>query len=435
MQLDIAAPQQVLDAIAAIGRTEDVRFSPDRRRLAVAAIRRAQIFLFDIEVRGSQTHKRVHLDAVVILSSEHLQYPHGLDFLDNDTLAVANREGELCLFRLPPRDGSAAAELSLLQRFPSTDRELLGPGSVAASPCADGRHELLVCRNFSHRVSRHRVTTAQDYALDEEQVLLGKWLEIPDGISLDPARQWLAVSSHNTQSVLIYPYAETLTPDSDPQAVLRGASYPHGLRFSDDSRYLVLADAGAPYVHVYYQPDGHWQGVYDPNLSVRVMDAALFHSGNENPQEGGPKGIDIDWQAGVMVTSCETQALAFFDLDPVLANLQHAGPLEQLDGSASAPTVAIDVCHELEKQRRHAQVATNAMIFERQAANAAQRAAEAEHRAAEALANLQHTQALLTDMTARARYFESRTQALLTSSSWRLTAPLRHLLGWRRRQA
>lgn len=427
MQLDIVAPQQVLDAIAAIGRTEDLRFSPDRRRLAVVAIRRAQIFVFDIEVRSSPAGKQVHLDAVVVLSSEHLLAPHGLDFVDDDTLAVANREGELCLFRLPSRDGSNEGQLSLLQSFPSTDRELLGPGSVAASRRDDGRHELLVCRNFGHRVSRHVLDAANGYALNEEQVLLGKWLEIPDGISLAPGRRWLAVSSHNTQSVLLYPYVETLHAESDPQAVLRGACYPHGLRFSDDGRYLLLADAGAPYVHVYHQPDGRWQGVYDPNLSLRVMDDALFQSGNENPQEGGPKGIDIDCRAGILATSCQTQTLAFFDLDQALAGVERSGPLALLDGSASAPAAVVEVRHELEKQRRHTQMVTNAIFREHQAAQAEARAAEAQARAHQA-------EAQLVEMAARAGYFEARTQALLASSSWRITAPLRRVLGWRRRQ-
>lgn len=434
MQLAMSAPRPVLDAIASMGRTEDIRFSPDRRRLAVAAILRAQIFVFDIEVRATPEGKRVHLGAAIVLSSEHLLAPHGLDFVDNDTLAIASREGELCLFRLPPRDGSTQGELELLQSFPSTARELLGPGSVAASRRADGQQELLVCRNFGHRISRHVLDAANGYALDEERVLLGKWLDIPDGISLDPERRWLAVSSHNTQSVLLYPYVETLDAKSDPQAVLRGASYPHGLRFSDDGRYLLLADAGAPYVHVYHQPDGDWQGVYDPNLSLRVMDDALFRSGNENPQEGGPKGIDIDCRAGILVTSCQTQALAFYDLDRVLASVERSGPLVLLDGSASSPTSTMDVYHELEKQQRHAQTVTNALLRERQAAQAEQRAAEAVARASQAEGRALHAEALLAEMTSRAGYFEACTRALLASSSWRITAPLRKMLDWRRRQ-
>lgn len=435
MPLAISAPQHVLDAISAIGRTEDIRFSPDHRRLAVAAILRAQIFVFDIEVQVTTKGKQVHLSQVIELSSDHLLAPHGLDFIDDDTLVVANREGELCLFRLPPRDGAAQGQLNLLKSFPSTDRELLGPGSVVAS-WRDGEHcELLVCRNFNHRISRHAVVAANAYALSEEEVLLGRWLEIPDGICLDRERRWLAVSSHNTQSVLLYSYATALHAQSNPQAVLRGASYPHGLRFSDDGRYLLLADAGAPYIHIYHQLDGHWQGVYDPSLSLRVMDDALFRSGNENPQEGGPKGIDVDCKAGILVTTCLTQPLAFFDLDQTLASVERSGPLGLLDGSASAPTTAVAVRLELEKQQRHAQMMTNAIARERQALQAEQRAAENLGYAREAEARALHAEALLTEMTARASYFEARVQALLASSSWRITAPLRQLLallGWNR---
>lgn len=426
MHLDIIAPQPVLDAIANMGRTEDIRFSPNRRRLAVAAILRARILVFDIEIRVTSTGKQVLLNAFAELSSEHLIAPHGLDFVDDDTLAVANREGELCLFRLPPCDGTAQGELHLLRRYPSDRRELLSPGSVATSRRNNGQHELLVCRNFGHRISRHIVDPTNDHAASDEQVLLGKWLEIPDGISLDPGRRWLAVSSHNTQSVLLYPYDDSLHSECDPQAVMRGACYPHGLRFSDDGRYLLLADAGAPYVHIYHQPDGQWQGVYDPNLSLRVMDDALFRSGNSNPQEGGPKGIDIDCATGVLVTCCQTQALAFYDLAPILAAVERSGPLHLLDGSSSAPTAAAAVSLELERQQRHAQMVTHAILCERQAAQAEQQAKESTARAL-------HAEALLADMTVRAAYFEARTDALLASSSWRITAPLRRLFSMRRR--
>ncbi|EJM20272.1 hypothetical protein PMI21_01184 [Pseudomonas sp. GM18] len=418
MQLGFIAPQEVLDIIAGIGRTEDIRFSPDRSRLAVAVITRKLIVVFDIEVRMTPAGKQVHLSTAIELSSSQLKYPHGLDFIDNETLVVANRDGDLTLFRLPSRDGSTKGELTLLKSLSANDRELLGPGSVAVSRIDAQHHEFLVCRNFGNRVSRHVIATETDYAVTEEGVLLGKWMVIPDGISIDRSRRWLAVSSHDIQSALLYPHTPALHAEADPTAVLRGASYPHGIRFSDDSCYILLADAGAPYVHVYFQPDGHWQGVYDPCLSLRVMDDGLFQLGRHNPQEGGPKGLDIDCTAGILVTTCMTQPLAFFDLDPILASVLRSGPLDVLDGSESAPEGGLDVCHELEKQLRHAQTVTNAILREQQAE---QRAVQTELRAAQA--------------ELRAAHAESRVQALLASNSWRITAPLRWALASRKRQS
>jgi hypothetical protein len=53
MQLGFTATQDVLAAIASLERTEDIRFSPDHRRLALTAIPREQLFVpaaLDIEL-------------------------------------------------------------------------------------------------------------------------------------------------------------------------------------------------------------------------------------------------------------------------------------------------------------------------------------------------------------------------------------------------
>ena len=50
-----------------------------------------------------------------------------------------------------------------------------------------------------------------------------------------------------------------------------------------------------------------------------VLDRATYFRGRSNPEEGGPKGIDID-PAGMNVLACTTefQTLAFFDLEAML---------------------------------------------------------------------------------------------------------------------
>jgi hypothetical protein len=384
MQLGFTAEQEVLDVIGAMGPTEDIRFSPDRSRFAVAASGRDLIVVFDIEIRTTLAGKQIHLSAVVELSSSQLKYPHGIDFIDNKTLAVASRGGDLALFQLPPGNDSTQGELILLQTIASNEMELSSPGSVVVSQIDQKHHELLASRTFAHQVSRDVVATSTDYAVIERQVLLAKWLETPDGISIDPRQRWLAVSNHNTHSVLLYSNVREQHVESDPVAVLRGSDYPHGLRFSDDGRYVVVTDAGAPYVYIYFQDDGHWRGVYDPSLSLRVMSDSVFQSGNINPEEGGAKGLDLDCIAGVLVTTCPNQSLAFFDLDRILANVYRSGPLDVFDGAASDSENERDVRHELEKQQRHAKTVTNVMLREWQAAHAEQRAALAEQRATHA---------------------------------------------------
>lgn len=52
-ELQYTAPPIVADAISSLGRTEDVRFSPSNRRLAVASFHRNRIFVFDIDLVSS----------------------------------------------------------------------------------------------------------------------------------------------------------------------------------------------------------------------------------------------------------------------------------------------------------------------------------------------------------------------------------------------
>ena len=47
-----SAPKYVDDVIAMLGRTEDIRFSPDNKRLAVVGFSRNAIAIFDVEIDG-----------------------------------------------------------------------------------------------------------------------------------------------------------------------------------------------------------------------------------------------------------------------------------------------------------------------------------------------------------------------------------------------
>ena len=97
------------------------------------------------------------------------------------------------------------------------------------------------------------------------EVLLRKWLDIPDGVRLSPDRRWIAVSNHSTHDVLLYENVPSLNEHTDPDGILRRVRYPHGLRFSSDGRYLFVADPGAPDVHVYAEDSAGWWGVRHPS--------------------------------------------------------------------------------------------------------------------------------------------------------------------------
>jgi len=303
LELPYTAPQPVIDAVASLGRTEDVRFSPSNRRLAVASFHRNRIAVFDVDIASSSGAARIALPGGVELSSPALQWPHGVDFIDDDTLLVTSRKGDVALFRVPSGERDVPSHQVLpMARWPADRTTLLNaPGSVAVTRVDDDACEVLICNNSGHTVTRHLLDRDAARTLRRSEVLLQRYLDIPDGVSVSPDRRWIAVSNHTPHNV----------------------HYPHGVRFSADGGHLFVADAGAPYLHVYAPGPDQWRGVRHPLATVRIMDDAAFERARFNPEEGGPKGLDLDASSRVLVVTSECQPLAFFDvralLEPALA--------------------------------------------------------------------------------------------------------------------
>lgn len=318
-----AAAQSVLDGI---GRTEDLKFSPSGRRLAVAGFKVNKIVVFEIDIRVATGVTSVTLGDVLEVSTEKLRYPHGLSFLDEDTLVVANRNGNVVVVDAPPPCGGSekrvVAPRQSLAGGPA--RTIETPGSVCVVPLADQQVELLVCNNYANNVSRHVLDGRRDFASSSDEILLRKGLDIPDGICTSADGRWLAVSNHNTSSVLLYDRHRSLNESSEPDGVLQNVLCPHGVRFTPDQAFVLVADAGSRFVNVYARGDGTWHGTRNPFAAFPAVSDRLFARGRHNPEEGGPKGIDVDDDMRVLACTCESQALAFFDLPSVLR--QAAGP-------------------------------------------------------------------------------------------------------------
>ena len=360
LELQYAAPQSVRDAIGTLGRTEDVRFSPSNRRLAVASFLRNRLFVFDIDIASSLGATTVALTGGVELSSPALRWPHGVDFIDDDTLIVTNRRRDVALFTLPSGERDVRSQEVLpIARWPADRTTLLdAPGSVAVTHLEKGTCEVLICNNDGHTVTRHRLDRDAGYAIRNSEILLQKYLDIPDGVSVSPDRGWIAVSNHTAHNVLLYESSPALNADAEPDGILRRVSYPHGLRFSADGRHLFVADAGAPYLHIYAQDSDQWRGVRHPVATVRIMDDAVYDRGRENPEEGGPKGLDIDARSNVLVVTSEFQPLAFFDV-PALLQLA-------LAGSSVREQRILSISHELslmQERRKMAAKATEANVL------------------------------------------------------------------------
>ena len=83
-RIEYSAPQDVRDVISSLGRTEDVRFSPNYRRLAVAEFFKNKVAIFDISITTSGNSKHITLTSAHEISSSHLKLPHGIDFIDDE---------------------------------------------------------------------------------------------------------------------------------------------------------------------------------------------------------------------------------------------------------------------------------------------------------------------------------------------------------------
>ena len=327
MRLDVTAPTEVLQALDRLRRTEDLHFSPSGRRLALAGFGGDRIVIIDVAIAASPTGTKVALTGCLELASSSLSQPHGVFFLDDATLFVANRGGGVSVLPVPPGGtGHRTLTVPTLETMRG-NKWLHSPGSVTISRIDRDRYALLVCNNYAHYVSRHILAAGEPLAVESNGILLSNGLTIPDGIAVDREGRWIAVSNHSGHNVLLFENTPQLDLNSEPAGILGKVACPHGLRFTPDDNFVLVADAGAPYVHVYARDCGTWHGERDPVASWRTMDDATFLRGRYNTEEGGPKGIDIDPGMSVLVTTCEHQTLAFFDLPELLRSRRSSGPI------------------------------------------------------------------------------------------------------------
>jgi WD40 repeat protein len=316
MQITYTGSDEVLNIINGFERVEDVRFSPDNKRLAIAGYKNNRLLILDIELYISPTAPRITVTDCFEIASQSLKDPHGLFWIDNTTLIVANRGGDTSILQLPEnRQARKTIHLTpLLSLRPDGRQTIYTPGSVAVARAGEDLIDILTCNNYSHHVLQSLVSTRNGFSCLSNSILLERDIEIPDGIAFSPDYHWIAVSNHGWHNVQVHENMAKLNPDSTPAALLLGTNYPHGVLFSPDGKCILTADAGAPYVNVYTRKGDDWDGEYSPELRIRVMDEATFKRGHNNPMEGGPKGIDLDSKGRILVTTCEEQPLAFFDL-------------------------------------------------------------------------------------------------------------------------
>ncbi|HSL74379.1 MAG TPA: hypothetical protein VK853_07925 [Ilumatobacteraceae bacterium] len=422
-QLDVVADAETVRVIDELGRTEDVALSPDGSRLALAGFSADAIVVMALAIdHGSGV---VRLSAARTVRAPGLSRPHGVVFVDDHVLLVANREAEVVIvqFGAASGDGSAGATSTVVLDGCSVP-PVRTPGSVVARWLTADLLEVFTCNNYAHDVTRHVLDRSADWAVVDGEVLLRAGLQIPDGLAIDRTGSWIAVSNHETHEVRVYRLDEQLGPESLPDGILTGTNYPHGLVFAADGRQLVVADAGLPYLVAHESTNGDWSGERPPARITRVMDDDTFHRGRYNPQEGGPKGVDLT-DDGLLVVTSEFQPLAFFEFADV--GIADVGAARH--GSDASPVRASDPSASLRRSLaqlsalRSETAALQEQIVDRDGDIGRLRAEHGAELARQA-----------DDLGAEVRRERERAELVLASTSWRLTAPLRRAIDLMRRR-
>ena len=384
MRIPFKADDHVTSAIRRLGRTEDMRWSPSGRRLALAGYLRNRVLILEAVTETAAEPLLVELTGHLEIESPSFNHPHGVAWLDEQTVIVANRYGTVDIFRVPaPWPASRRVTLEPIQTIGRDRVDLVkNPGSLSVFPIGLGLVEIAVCSGLVDHVSRHLVDLRDACAVRSSDSLIGTGLQLPDGVAHSRSGRWMAVSSHGGHCVAVFRNDDC---GGVPCGVLRGVHHPHGLVFSGDDKWVLVADAGAPFLHVFNSPDSNWNGDREPVSSVQILGDATFERGHVQPAEGGPKGIDLTRDGALLAATCEEDPLVFFDMRPVIG------------------TMAVD-------------------------AEPAEPAAEAERARRYLLQYLGAARSRVDETTAAiCRIAEREVQLVVATRWWRVTAPLRRL--------
>lgn len=318
----------VEERLRTLGRTEDVVFSPDQVRLAIAGFNENKVLILGIKIAGENGVMSVLSEECVELRCREFQRPHGLCWIDDHTLVIANRRKDVIVVSVPDvSDRGNVVEVEPLLRLSEGGEDIVGsPGSVAVSRLGDQHLEFLVCNNYRNYISRHIIHRGNGFEVIAGHRFFEHGLKVPDGIAVTTDGKLVAVSNHDGRRVDLFRNDGGSTTHSPPVLSLGVPHYPHGVRFAMDDRILLVADAGAPFVHVYARSGDAWNAAPGPVESIRVMDDDSFRRGQKTPKEGGPKGLDILADGSLVVISCEEVPIAFLDFRSVRDRL--AGPDE-----------------------------------------------------------------------------------------------------------
>ncbi|HMP29199.1 MAG TPA: hypothetical protein PKD85_06350 [Saprospiraceae bacterium] len=314
-RIDVHMPIQIKSLLDQIGRTEDIRFSEDKTRVAIAGFIKNYCLILKIQIESDNSKPILKVLGSIKITSRNLKHPHGIEFIGNDYLIAANRTGSVEIFdirHISFNDQTVDLKpISSIQRA-GLFRRINSPGSVAILNRDNDNVEILVCNNYGNKITHHRFPLKRGLSFIKNKVFLYKGLKVPDGIAITHDKKWLAISNHYTNSVLIFDLSSYLSRNTEHVGELINSGYPHGIRFTKDGCKMFVADAGSPYVYEYQNANNSWKGTFEPKAKYKVLTEDAFLKGRSNLEEGGPKGIDIIEDASIFAISNEETPFDLF---------------------------------------------------------------------------------------------------------------------------
>ncbi len=304
-------------------RTEDVKFSPSGNLLVIVS--KNIMILSHLDTTCSP----VRILKSIELYSPSLACAHGIDFVREDLLVVANREGWVTFYKVPPIDTwTAAMTIDSIHELESawfgakgtmrksgTRVVRCGPGAVRIR----GNH-LFTGTNNVNTVTRHTIRLDGDrIETGDERLAAQDGLEIPDGVSTSRDNRFMAVSNLHYGTAVIYDLSDFSIKCQLSDIDLH---HPHGLCFGVSGRTLYVADAGNRFVHKFETADDWQTSLRSSAEKFAAVDQAAFDlTKAETPEdvrylEGGMKGIDMPPSGRLIATTCRHQTLRFFEVQP-----------------------------------------------------------------------------------------------------------------------
>lgn len=318
-------------------RSEDVRFSPSGRRLALVATDGC-LLLFSVDIDA----RPVRVEGQVEFRSRALLVPHGVEFLSEDVVVVANRNGNLVFFRIP--DAADWTDKCVIEPIHEVMSPLFGRTGVTRKLrqrdlfCGPGSVRLVgdvlfVTCNYMNTVSTFGCRLdAEGLRVQEGVVVAHEGLSVVDGVAVSLDGHWMALSDHDHHRLAVF-RRTGFGRGSEAEDRLRPSyvlacsltdfdmHFPHGLRFSHDNNVLYAVDAGGRFIQVFETADQWQTDLRHSTLKTLGVDLDAFNKSRQDvPQahqilEGGGKGLDIDPSGRVMVVTCRNQSLRFFELE------------------------------------------------------------------------------------------------------------------------